>query len=72
MLQFLNERGIGARIYYPLPLHEMDAFKTAKVSGSLINAGEAAKSVLSLPINPFLKDREIEYIIGNIKLFSKS
>ena len=71
MLKFLNDAGIGARIYYPLGLNEMEAFKSARISGSLVNAGEATKSVLSLPINPFLKDKEIDYIIENIRFFSK-
>lgn len=71
MVKFLNNAGIKVRVYYPLPLHKMGAFKTAKISGSLINTEEASRSVLSLPINPFLKDKEIDYIIENIKVFSK-
>ena len=71
MLKFLNNAGIQARIYYPLPLHKMEAFKTAKISGNLINTEEASGGVLSLPINPFLKDKEIDYIVENIRFFSE-
>ena len=71
MLKFLNSAGIQARTYYPLPLHKMETFKTAKISGNLVNVEKAASSVLSLPVNPFLKDREIDYIIENIRVFSK-
>ncbi|MCK9573829.1 MAG: DegT/DnrJ/EryC1/StrS family aminotransferase [Candidatus Omnitrophica bacterium] len=71
MLKFLNDAGIGARIYYPFGLNKMEAFRTAKISGNLDNADKAAKSVLSLPINPFLKDKEIDYIIEKIRVFSK-
>jgi dTDP-4-amino-4,6-dideoxygalactose transaminase len=71
MVKFLNDSGIQARVYYPLPLHKMEAFKKALISGSLINTEEASKSVLSLPINPFLKNKEIDYIIENIGVFSK-
>ncbi|MFA5337759.1 MAG: DegT/DnrJ/EryC1/StrS family aminotransferase [Candidatus Omnitrophota bacterium] len=71
MLKFLNNAGIGARIYYPFGLNKMEAFKTAKISGNLTNADKAAQSVLSLPINPFLKDKEIDYIVENIRIFSK-
>lgn len=71
MLKFLNDAGIQARVYYPLPLHQMEAFRTVKTSGSLINAEQASKSVLSLPINPFLKNNEIDYIIENIRVFGR-
>jgi len=49
----------------------MEAFKTAKISGNLINTEEASGGVLSLPINPFLKDKEIDYIVENIRFFSE-
>ncbi|MCK9614338.1 MAG: DegT/DnrJ/EryC1/StrS family aminotransferase [Candidatus Omnitrophica bacterium] len=71
MLKFLNSAGIQARSYYPLPLHKMEAFKTAKISGNLINTEEASRGVLSLPVNPFLKNREIDYIIENIRVLAK-
>jgi len=71
MLKFLNDSGIQARVYYPLPLHKMEAFKKALISGSLINTEEASKSVLSLPINPFLRNNEIDYIIEKIRVFSR-
>ncbi|MDD4955589.1 MAG: DegT/DnrJ/EryC1/StrS family aminotransferase [Candidatus Omnitrophica bacterium] len=70
MLKFLNDAGIQARIYYPLALHKMEAFKTAKISESLANAEEASKTVLSIPISPFLKNREVDYIIENIRVFN--
>lgn len=71
MLKFLNNAGIAARIYYPLALHSMKAFKSARISGRLINAEKAVKGVFSLPINPFLKNKEIDFIIENIKAFSE-
>jgi len=71
MLKFLNDSGIQARVYYPLPLHKMEAFKKALISGNLINTEEASRSVLSLPINPFLKNNEIDYIIEKIRVFSE-
>jgi dTDP-4-amino-4,6-dideoxygalactose transaminase len=71
LLKFLNRAGIGARVYYPLPLHKMQAFKTAKIPHSLRISEKVAKSVLSLPINPFLRSQEIEYTCKIIKSFKK-
>jgi UDP-2-acetamido-2-deoxy-ribo-hexuluronate aminotransferase len=70
MLKFLDDAGIQSRVYYPLPLHKMEAFRAAKISGKLINTEESSRCVLSLPMNPFLKDREIDYIVEKIRFFS--
>jgi dTDP-4-amino-4,6-dideoxygalactose transaminase len=70
LISFLNTQGIQARVYYPLALHEMKAFSKAKVNGELKNTEEATQSVLSLPIHPFLKDNEVDYITDTIKSFT--
>jgi dTDP-4-amino-4,6-dideoxygalactose transaminase len=69
LLSYLNSQGIEARIYYPVLLNKMRAFKDCKIRGSLKNANEVSKKILSLPIHSFLKRNEIEYIIGAIKRF---
>ncbi|MFA6281472.1 MAG: DegT/DnrJ/EryC1/StrS family aminotransferase [Candidatus Omnitrophota bacterium] len=67
VLKFLNDSSIGARVYYPIPLHKMRAFGKARVSTTLVNANNAALSVLSLPINPFLTSNEVSYITQKVK-----
>ena len=69
LLKYLNHNGIGARIYYPFLLSGMKAFNNCKCKGSLKNAQEVSKSCISLPIHPFLKEREISYITSAIKKF---
>ncbi|MEI8349151.1 MAG: DegT/DnrJ/EryC1/StrS family aminotransferase [Candidatus Omnitrophota bacterium] len=66
LLSFLNTKGIGARVYYPVALHQMKAFKNAKIIGSLQNSEEATKQVISLPVHPFLKPQEIKLVIQTI------
>lgn len=66
LLAYLNSRGIESRIYYPVLLHKMRAFKNCKVKGSLKTAEDVLSKVLSLPIHPFLKKQEIEYVIKNV------
>jgi len=71
LLKYLNQKGIGARIYYPFLLSEMKAFKGCKCKGNLKNAQEVSKKCLSLPIHPFLKEEEISYITSAIRSFYK-
>lgn len=68
--KFLNDNGIAANIYYPLPLNKQEAFKTiSKTSKSLKNTKELCKSVLSLPIHTELTKNTQDIIILKIKEF---
>lgn len=67
--RYLNSQGIGSRIYYPLLLPEMAAFKGCKSRGPLEKAKEVSKQVLSLPIHPFLTPKEANYIISAVEKF---
>ena len=69
LLKFLNSRGIASRPYYPLALYEMDAFKDSISQGSLTVTKEALATVLSLPIYPFLKDNQFQYITKTVSSF---
>lgn len=67
---FLNERGIGASVHYPIPLHLQPAYKDLGYKeNSLIEAELAAKEVLSLPIYPGMRLDEIDYISKAIQEF---
>ncbi|UCC95542.1 MAG: DegT/DnrJ/EryC1/StrS family aminotransferase [Candidatus Omnitrophota bacterium] len=69
LLQFLHQHGVGARIYYPLPLHKMKAFGCARTQGRLSATEVVASRALSLPIYSFLKETEIHYIAKIINNF---
>lgn len=67
---FLNEKGIPAMIYYPLPLQKQEAFKSiTRAAESLETSQELADSVLSLPIHAELTHEEQDIIIAAIKEF---
>ena len=72
LLNYLNSKGIGARVYYPFLLSGMKAFKNCKRKGPLKNAKEASEKVLSLPIHPFLRDSEVSYIVKAIQSFFRN
>ena len=72
LLNFLNDRGISARLYYPKLLSAMNAFGAAKVKGELGNARKVSRQIITLPLDPFLKERELHYIVSTIQKFFKS
>jgi len=70
LLDYLKGKGIGAAIYYPLPLHLQPCFGyLGYKKGELPHAEKAAKEVLSLPVFPELTEAEQETVIREIKEF---
>ncbi|MCQ9205692.1 MAG: DegT/DnrJ/EryC1/StrS family aminotransferase [Omnitrophica bacterium] len=67
--KYLNSQGIASRIYYPVPLYEMKAFKGIKAKGDFKAVREILPKVLSLPMHPFLRDSQIKYIARNVHSF---
>lgn len=59
----LNEQGIPTAIHYPLPLHLQECFTYLDYqSGDFPLSERVAKEIMSLPMNPYLTDDEIDYI----------
>ena len=68
--KYLNEQGVPAMIYYPLPLHLQPAFEYLNhKQGNFPESEKAAKEVLSLPIYPELLEKDQNLIIEKIKEF---
>ncbi|MDH5428923.1 MAG: DegT/DnrJ/EryC1/StrS family aminotransferase, partial [Nitrospirota bacterium] len=67
---YLTEKGIGNRIYYPVPLHLQECYETLGYhKGDFPVAEHAAQEVLSLPIYPELTQDQLAYIVQTIKQF---
>lgn len=63
VLQFLQERGIGAGIHYPIPVHRQVAFgRVCRESEPLKHAEQFADELLSLPICPFITEDEVRRV----------
>ncbi len=67
--RYLKENGIDSMVYYPVPLHKMKVFinNGMEIFESLENSELASKSVLSLPIEPLMEEREVDIIVETIK-----
>lgn len=63
----LKEKGIPSVVYYPIPLSQQDGYSHyPKVSSGVLNSEQLSKSVLSLPMHPYLNISSQELIINEI------
>ncbi len=70
LMEYLNKHGIGTLIHYPVPPHLQNAYSPLNYKpGAFPLAEIIAKTCLSLPLYPGLKNEEIEYICNTIKKF---
>ncbi len=66
----LNDSGIPANIYYPMPLNKQEAFANlAKSPLNLTTTNNLCNSVLSLPMHTELSKEQQDFIINSIKNF---
>lgn len=63
----LKEKGIPTAVHYPMPLHLQECFSyLGYKQGDFPISEIVAQEIMSLPMNPYLTDDEIEYIVGNL------
>ncbi|MBI4669124.1 MAG: DegT/DnrJ/EryC1/StrS family aminotransferase [Elusimicrobia bacterium] len=71
--RYLDEAGIGAQIYYPVPLHLQEPFSSlGRQAGSFPVSEQLCREILSLPMFPEIKDREIRRAAKTIRDFFKN
>ncbi|MDP8217077.1 MAG: DegT/DnrJ/EryC1/StrS family aminotransferase [Candidatus Kaelpia imicola] len=70
LIEHLSLGGIPSIIHYPIPCHLQKVYRGSINSEGLAPVSERlSDEVLSLPLNPFLEEREIDYIVSEIKSF---
>jgi len=67
VLEALREKGVGAEIYYPIPIHKQKFYRELGYNISLPTTEECAKRVLSLPIHPALTKHDLEHISETLR-----
>lgn len=65
-LEKLNGAGIGARVYYPLPVHQQPFYRQLGYNESLPVAERMVQEVLSLPVHPALTQDELDKIVNEV------
>ena len=65
--QHLLKNGIQTQIHYPIPVHRQKAYSELGGGTALAVTEKVCNEVLSLPIYPSLKNKELEYIANTIE-----
>lgn len=64
---YMQERGIGVGIHYPIPLHLQPVYRDLGYrAGDFPEAERAAQEVLSLPLYPELTRAQMEQVVGTL------
>ena len=66
--RFLEAKGIGCGVHYPIPIHLQEAWRNFGYSeGAFPIAENLAKEFLSLPMFPELAEEQIEYVVRSVR-----
>ena len=66
---FLARQGVGTAIHYPKILPDMKPYRT---EGDFSNARRLANQGLSIPLNPYLKEAEVDFILEQLTRFFRT
>lgn len=65
--KYLFKNGVETKIHYPLPAHLQKAYRFLDYpQGSLPVTEQISKEILSLPIYPYLKEEQVDFICNKI------
>lgn len=68
VLEQLHSAGIGARVYYPTPIHQQPVIQQNPIYRQLHlpETEKACRQVISLPVHPMLTEEEKAYIVEKV------
>jgi dTDP-4-amino-4,6-dideoxygalactose transaminase len=70
LAEHLKHRGVGTKVYYPIPLHRQQCFHHLGYNdGDFPEAESAARETLALPVYPELNEAQQSYVVDAIKSF---
>ena len=67
LIKTLNDNGIPAMVYYPIPMHKSTAYAAANEGVILPECEKLSKTVMSIPMHPYLTDDELKTICDIVK-----
>lgn len=66
----LKKKGVPSFVHYPVPVHLVPAFSDLGYKkGDFPVSERLSKNILSLPFHPFLKIKDVKYIVKSIRSF---
>ncbi len=69
LLSYLNQKGVEAKIHYPVPLCLQSPYKKQNNKHICTNAIKHSKELLTLPIHQYLRRNQLKYTVNCIKSF---
>ena len=68
MVEKLTQAGVPTAVHYPMPLHLQEAFAYLGYNeGDFAICEKISKEIMSLPMSPYLKEEEQDFIVETIK-----
>lgn len=73
VMEKLKDKGIATVVHYPLPAHLQRVYRNKKNAKKDFSISiKASKKELSIPIQPFMSDSEVDYVIESVNKLIKS
>jgi len=70
LLAYLNQKGIEAKIHYPIPVHRQQAARSlGYTEGDFPICEEDCRNIITLPAHQHLTEEQIDYTIEQVRAF---
>ena len=70
LFEHLNSKGVGARIYYPKPVHLQPLYRSLGYEEGICPVAEfVSRQVISLPVHPALGNGDLRRIVAAVESF---
>jgi perosamine synthetase len=69
VVQLLKDDGVGTGIHYPIPIHKQPLYQDLGYRDFLPVAEQAAREVMSIPVNPGLTPGQLEFVAATVNKY---
>ncbi|MEM1762159.1 MAG: DegT/DnrJ/EryC1/StrS family aminotransferase, partial [Candidatus Jordarchaeales archaeon] len=67
IVSLIRRRGVGATVYYPIPVHLTPLYRERGFHVSLPSTELASRTVFSLPVHPSMTEGDVEKVASAVK-----